>query len=214
MSKQLQIDYFEDLLAKHGENHLALDWNSRESQKLRYKILNEIFIYGKKASNISVLDIGCGFGDLFGFLKAEGFLKRNKINYTGYDISAKLLSVAKKKYSEARFELKDILEERHLSKFDYAFCSGIFNIRTHDAQAHFEFVKSMLLRIYDMVNCGVAVNFLSEGALPISDPDDLNSGRYHYFRPEEILNFCRFICGRYVLRHDYHPGDFSIFLLK
>jgi hypothetical protein len=138
----------------------------------------------------------------------------NKIKYTGYDISPKILEVAKKKYPEARFELKDLLEDRNTPKFDYIFCSGVFNIRTTDSGSHLEYVKSMLLRMYDLVNYGVAVNMLSEGALPISQPEDMNSGRYFYFRPEEILSFCRFISSRYILRHDYHPGDFTVYLLK
>lgn len=214
MDKNRQISYYEGLLAQHGENFKALDWNSPESQKLRYQILKEIFIYGKKSSGISVLDVGCGFGDLYGFFKAEKLLSRHKIRYTGCDISAKLLQVARKKYPDAKFELTDILENRNVPKFDYIFSSGVFNIRTSDAGDHLEFVKSMLLRMYDLVNYGVAANFLSEGALPISSPEDLNSGRYFYFKPDEILNFCRFICGRYILRHDYHPGDFTVYLLK
>jgi len=214
MQKQQLVDYYEGLLEKHGDTHLALDWNSRESQKLRYQIFHEIFVYGKKASNVSVLDVGCGFGDLFGFLKAKGLLSRHKINYTGYDISPKLIEVAHKKYPQARFELKNILEERYLPCFDYIFCSGTLNIRTQDLGNHLEAVKSMLLKMYDMAQCGVAVNFLSEGALPISNPEDLNSGRYFYFKPEEILSFCRFICSRYILRHDYHLGDFTVYLLK
>ena len=214
MNKEKQIGYYEGLLAQHGENFLALDWNSPESQKLRYQILKEILIYGKKSANISVLDVGCGFGDLYGFFKVGKLLSRNKIKYTGYDISPKILEVAKKKYPEARFELKDLLEDRNTPKFDYIFCSGVFNIRTTDSGSHLEYVKSMLLRMYDLVNYGVAVNMLSEGALPISQPEDMNSGRYFYFRPEEILSFCRFISSRYILRHDYHPGDFTVYLLK
>ncbi len=214
MQKQKLIDYYEGLLAQHGENYLALDWNSPDNQKLRFQILKEIFVYGKKASNLSVLDVGCGFGDLYGFFKAENLIIRHKIRYTGYDISSKLLEVARKKYPDAGFESKDILENRDLPKFDYIFCSGVFNIRTADYGSHLEFVKSMLQRMYDLVNYGVGVNFLSEGALPISDPEDLNSGRYYYFKPDEILNFCRSICGRYILRHDYHPGDFTVYLIK
>ncbi|OGC23327.1 hypothetical protein A2291_06670 [candidate division WOR-1 bacterium RIFOXYB2_FULL_42_35] len=214
MDKQAQIDYFEGLLDQHGENYLALDWNNPESQKLRYQIFKEIFIYGRKAANISVLDVGCGFGDFYGFLKREKLLKAHRINYSGYDISAKLLAVAKKKYSEARFELKDILEDRLIPQFDYLFASGIFNIRTTDAESHLEFVKSMILRMFDLSRYGAALNFLSEGALPISDFEDRQSGRYFYFKPEEILHFCRFVCGKYILRHDYHLGDFTVYLLK
>jgi len=214
MDKQGQTAYYEDLLAKYGPNYRALDWNSPESQKLRYQIFKELFIYGKKSANLSVLDVGCGFGDLYGFFKVEGLLKRNKIKYTGFDISAKLLEAAKKKYPEAQFELKDILEERSLPGFDYIFCSGIFNIRTTETEEHMEWVKTTLLRMYDLANFGVAVNFLSEGALPIANQEDLNRGRYFYFKPEGIINFCRFVCGRYILRHDYHPGDFTVYLFK
>ncbi len=214
MQKDQQIAYFEGLLARHGENYRALDWNSPESQKLRYQIFKEIFVYGKKASNISVLDVGCGFGDLYGFFKSEGLLSRHKIHYTGFDISSKILDVARKKHPEARFEIKDILEEDSLEKFDYIFCSGVFNIRTTDSESHLGFVKSMLSRMYDLANLGVAANFLSEGALPISNIEDLNSGRYFYFKPEGIVNFCRTICSSYVLRHDYHLGDFTVYLLK
>ena len=214
MHNEKQKEYFEGLLDKHGANHLGLDWNSHESQKLRFQIFKEIFIYGKKSANISVLDVGCGFGDFYGFLKAEGLLRRNKISYTGYDISSKIIDAAKKKYSDAKFEVKDVLADRYLPTFDYVFCSGVFNIRALDNQTHLEFVKSMLLRVYDLCNCGAAINFLSEGALPISRPEDVNSGRYFFFRPEDMVSFVRFFCSQYILRHDYHLGDFTLYLLK
>ena len=213
VDKTGQIAFYEALLAKHGASFKALGWNSPESQKIRFQVFKEIFIYGKKAANVSVLDVGCGFGDFLGFLKGEGLLTKNKISYTGYDISPKLLEVAKKKYPEGKYELKDILEESRLPSFDYVFCSGIFNIRTSDTESHLEYVKAMLLRMSDLAAQGVAVNFLSEGALPV-DSAALNAGRYFYFKPEQIVNFCRQAASRYIIRHDYHPGDFTVYLLK
>jgi len=212
--KEKQIEYFEGLLGKHGASYKALDWNSPESQRLRYNIIREILVYGKKTANISLLDVGCGLGDLYGYLKTEGLLARHKIRYTGLDISPRLIAAAGPKYPDANFEVKDILAESYLTKSDYIVCSGVFNIRTIDVAGHLEYVKSMLLKMYDLVNYGVAVNFLSEGALPISDLADLNSGRYYYFKPEEIQLICRLISGRFIIRHDYHPGDFTVYLLK
>ncbi|MFA5839926.1 MAG: class I SAM-dependent methyltransferase [Candidatus Margulisiibacteriota bacterium] len=214
MHNQAQIDYFENLLEKHGPNHLALDWNSPESQKLRFQVLKEILIYGKKAADVSILDVGCGLGDLYGFFKNDGILKRNRLNYTGIDIAPKLIEAAKKKYREAKFEVKDILQDRYIPKYDYIFCCGIFNILATDNSSHMEFVKSMLLRMYDLVNYGVAVNFLSEGILSGMETETQTMSRYFYFRPEEIISFCKFICPKYLLRHDYHAGDFTIYLLK
>jgi len=71
MDHQAQIDYYEGLLVKHGDSPLALDWNSRESQRLRYDILKELFVYGKKGAGVSVLDVGCGFGDLYGYFRPK-----------------------------------------------------------------------------------------------------------------------------------------------
>jgi SAM-dependent methyltransferase len=214
LDKTAQIAYFEGLLAQHGANYLALDWNSTESQRLRFKVLKELLVYGKKASGVSLLDIGCGLGDLYGLLKADGTLNRNKIGYTGYDISPKLIAEARKKYPDGKFEVKDILEERHAPKFDYIFCSGVFNIRTTDRLDHLDFVKEMMFRMYDLCAYGVGVNFLSEGGLPVASPDEVSTGRYFFFNPEEILSYSRFIATRYILRHDYHPGDFTLYLLK
>jgi SAM-dependent methyltransferase len=206
--------YFEELLARHGANYLALDWNSTKSQRLRFKVLKELFIYGKKSSGISLLDVGCGLGDLYGFFKADGLLNRNRINYTGCDISPRLVAAAIKKYPDAKFEVRDIIEERSVPKFDYLICSGVFNICTTDRSEHLDFVKEMLFRMYDLCGCGVGVNFLSEGGLPAARPEELESGRYFFFNPEEILNYSRFITTRYIIRHDYHPGDFTLYLLK
>jgi SAM-dependent methyltransferase len=206
MDNKPQIDYFESLLAKHGPNYLALDWKSPESQKLRFEILKEMFIYGKKGANFSLLDLGSGLGDLFGYFKTQGFLTRHKMSYLGYDIAPKLVEAAKKKYPDANFEIKDILVEEP-PRFDYIFCCGIFNIRTIDKVGHLEHVEAIMRRAYEFSNCGIAANFLS-------GLDDQNSGRYYYFNPEQILNFCRQLTRQYILRHDYHPGDFTVYLLK
>ena len=214
INKQKQIEYFEGLLAKHGPNFAALDWNSPESQELRYKVFDEIFVHGKKSVNISLLDLGFGLGDLFGYFKRHKHLESRKIKYTGYEISPKLLAAAKARYPEAHFEFKDFLEEKKLPRFDYIFASGVFNMRTGDRDSHLEYVRLMLQKMYDLIHSGVAINFLSEAVIPISNQDDLNSGRYFFFKPEEVLSWCRQICSSYVLRHDYHPGDFTVFLLK
>jgi len=214
VGKKQQIEYFEGLLDKHGENYLALDWNSPESQRLRYDILQEILIYGRKSAKISVLDLGCGFGDLYDFFEKEGLIDRHKINYLGYDIAPKILDAAKRKHPQAKFELVDVLENREVPQFDYVFSSGVLNIRTMDLESHMGYAKSMLQRMCELAKIGVAVNFLSQGALSITKAEDLNSGRYYYFNPEEMLRFCGSICSRYILRHDYHPGDFTVYLLK
>jgi SAM-dependent methyltransferase len=214
MTDQQQIEYYSGLLDKYGDNYLSLDWKSPDSQAARFAILREIFLYGKKSVNLSLLDVGCGFGDLYGYLKKQKLLNQHRIDYTGYDIAPKLLEVAQKKYPEARFQLLNILDEQKIPTYDYLFCSGTLNLRLTDLESHQTFVREFITKMFELANCGVAVNFLSAGEAGVEQTKQLNLGRYYYFRPDEVVDFCRHLTSRYILRHDYFPGDFTLFLLK
>lgn len=211
MPLEKQAEYYEGLIEKHGEdNYRALDWKSPESQVLRYQIFEHLFSIAGKGRHFSVLDVGCGFGDFFGYLKKRGF----KFSYAGYDISSRIIAAAKRKYPEAKFEVKDILTDLAPARFDFVFCSGAFNIRFFLEDEHEEKVKMMLLRMFEIARIGVGANFLSSGAVYHISAQDLNSGIYYYFKPEDLVQYCRSFCSRFMLRHDYHPGDFTVFLLK
>ena len=212
--KEAQIKYYENLLAKHGDSYKTLDWNSSESQKLRFQILSGIFLFGHKEDSVSVLDVGAGLGDLYGFFKEQGMLESQKINYSGVDISPKLTETAASKYPGVKFAVKDILEGKDPLKYDCVFCSGIFNIRTAEKEKHLAYVKAMLKKMYEMSNYGVSVNFLSEDVMPFTSEEDLKSGRYFFFNPGAVLDYCRAVSQWYILRHDYHFGDFTLYLLK
>ncbi|MBU0574470.1 MAG: class I SAM-dependent methyltransferase [Candidatus Margulisbacteria bacterium] len=204
-----QKRYYEGLLLEHGDHFLSLDWKDPNNQKLRFRIFEEL-IRTIPMKKFSVLDVGCGFGDLYGHLNRAGL----RFDYTGVDISEKLLEVAAKKYPKAMFEARDILTDKKNDRYDFVFCSGLFNIRFREEPDHMEFVRSMLLRMRDISKKAVGANFLSVSAVPYVAEDDLNKNQYYYFRPEDILSFCNFISCRYLLRHDYSSFDFSVYLFK
>ncbi|NQU16803.1 MAG: class I SAM-dependent methyltransferase [Candidatus Saganbacteria bacterium] len=211
MPIEKQINYYESLLSKHGEgDYRALDWKSPESQQMRYHVFEHLFSLSGRSRNFSILDVGCGFGDFFGYLKKRGY----RINYTGYDISPKIITAAKRKFPEAKFEVKNILTEIRPERFDFVFCSGAFNIRFLDHDEHMEKVKEMLLRMFEISKIGVGANFLSSAAVYYIKEEEVNSGIYYYFKPEDLIQYTRSFCTRFMLRHDYHPGDFTTFLLK
>ncbi|MBI5400311.1 class I SAM-dependent methyltransferase [Candidatus Saganbacteria bacterium] len=214
MTDQQQIAYYTALLAKHGDHYHSLDWKGTNSQDERFSILREIFLYGNKSVNLSLLDVGCGFGDLYGYLKKHKLLDQYRLHYTGYDIAPSLLEVAGKKYPAAKFQLCDILEEIKVPTFDYVFCSGTLNLRLTDLESHQTFVRAMLTRMFELANYGLAVNFLSAGGASDARIMEQNLGRYFYFKPEEIISFCRYLTSDFILRHDYYPGDFTVYLMK
>ena len=108
--------YFEKLLEKHGDSHLSLDWNSKPSQDIRYAVFLELIGYTNKTKDFSILDIGCGLGHFYDYLKKNGLIREFGIKYSGIDISGKLIEAARRKNPDVTFHVADILEEKFNKK--------------------------------------------------------------------------------------------------
>lgn len=94
--------YAEDLLEKTKQDYneiaqefSATRWQIWEETKF---LFNDYVIPGDK-----VLDLGCGNGRFFEFLKDKD------INYIGVDFSERLIEIAKKKYPKVKFQVADAL---------------------------------------------------------------------------------------------------------
>ncbi|MFA4858578.1 MAG: class I SAM-dependent methyltransferase [Candidatus Margulisiibacteriota bacterium] len=212
-----QAEYYENLLAKRGVRPEGLDWNNKTSQEQRFKVLRDIFSYAPPCGllgGLEILDVGCGFGDFWGYLKKEKIAKTRRIKYHGVDISEKLLAVARKNHPDAHFGLKNILKEDFGHHFDFVFCCGAFNIRFMEEEAHLEYVKDLLLKMFQLSKIGVAANFLSSSGVYYLSDKDLNKNQYYYFRADEIVAYCRSLTDKFVLRHDYHPSDFTVYMFR
>src|SRR5690242_20611090 len=79
---------YNERLSRLGYSPESLGWGGgKERQFLRFKILCEIGI----EKDDSILDVGCGFADLYEYLTITGWSGR----YTGVDINGKLLELAR-----------------------------------------------------------------------------------------------------------------------
>jgi SAM-dependent methyltransferase len=212
--KQEIARYFEDLLDKYGDHHLSLDWKSKESQLLRFTALLDILAFLPKKDSFSILDVGCGIGDLYGTMKESGMIDKFKLSYKGIDISKKMVDFASKKFPEVSFKVVDLINDKYEEKFDLVFCSGVFNIRMADEPAHFDTVRKMLSRMYALSKSGVSVNFLARSSLYLLPDDRDPQDRYVLVPEEEVIQWVRAVSPRYILRKDYHPGDFTVYMLK
>lgn len=191
--------------ARVGEDlpdYKKVGWGSKESQELRFQILSGI---GLK-ENYSVLDVGCGLGDLFDFLtKGNPSLEQ----YLGIDISKNLLAEAEKRYvnePKAKFSLTDIEDlTSKQNSFDYVFMSGALNLKMKEDNWNYatEVVRSM----FDICKVGLACNFLSSYVDYSHDKD------FHY-EPERMFSFARSLTKRVALRHDYPLYEFTLYLYK
>ena len=213
--KEKIAEYFEGLFEKYGDDYRSLEWKSKESQTVRFSVLLDIVSFVEEHKQISILDVGCGLGHFYDFLKTSGMLDALKITYCGIDISKKLIDFAKTKHNGIDFRVVDVINDKFSEEFDYVMSSGAFNIKMTDLSSHKETIVKMLTRMYSISRLGMAVNFLSRVAMYLI-PEERNEEKekFVYFTEEEVTSWVKAIGNRYILRRDYHPGDFTVYMLK
>ena len=190
-------DYYDkELFDKFGFDIKSVDTSKKETQYTRFNTLVKIGV----EKNDSVLDVCCGMGDLAGF-----FLdKKLGIKYTGFDVSNKFIRFAKEKYEnldlggmKINFEVEDLLEYNKDKKYDWVLISG-YNLIT------IELIK----KYFKIARKGLAFNSLSSYA-------EWKNKLFPYRDPYLSLRLIKEkISPWVVLRHDYLPHDFTIYVYK
>ena len=190
---------YTDLLRTHGDSHKALNWRSEEAQRTRFMILAEIGI----AETSSVLDVGCGIGDFLAYLRSRGY----RGAYCGIDLASAMVGRAKERFPDASFNVANLLDDQCGTDgdFDFVVASGIFYRRSEEP---FLYLSLIVRRMFDLCRVGTAFNSLSTYA---DQP-----GQQGEFRadPLEVLDACRRMTPFVALCHDYHLGDFSIYMRR
>lgn len=195
--KQRIVNRYNERLAKVGPSFEALASGTPERRNLRFRILREIGI----TDGDSVLDLGCGFGDFYEYLKSCGL----NVRYSGIDINPSLIEAAKKKYPDADFRVLD-LQEENPGRFDFVVSTSCFNLKLADND-NYEFVEDLLAKAYGVADKGVAVDFLTSYVDFQGNPEEA-----FYYSPETIFGIGKKITKRVTLRHDYPLFEFCLYL--
>jgi len=125
----------------------------------------------------SILDVGCGLGALYTFLKQQ----QVSIHYSGIDISQELLTFAKNQHPEVKWYYGDIFSSSFMFRsgsFDVLYSSGLLNLRCRNNMYYLEALLSHMI-FYSKKY--VVFNVLSDKAL------NKESDIYHYYNEEEII---------------------------
>lgn len=181
-----------------GEDPRALYWKGYYEQLLRLQILAEIEPHW---GNQSILDVGCGFCDLIEVLRARGFCGR----YVGVDVTHEVLQFAYRRHSDLEILKRDILENPLSEQFDYVMASGTFNLKFCEDMPGF--VSVMLQTMFEHSIVGVAVNYLSTYV-------DFQQPRAYHTDPGRIFAEAKKLTRRVLLRHDYMPWEFTLYLYR
>lgn len=193
------VERYTERYNKFGYSPKALGWK-KGRQDVRFDALTSQYDFNHK----HVLDIGCGFGDLNKVLS----IKASKYKYTGVDLVEALLSEAKRQFKgkHIRFLNENILEFEPGYLFDYAISSGVFNHRLSERR-NYQFIEQVIQKALNICKDGLAFDFLS-------DKVDYKLKHTFHSSPERILSIAYKYSRNIVLRNDYMPFEFTVFIFK
>lgn len=185
-------DFYQQALSRHGETAEGVHWNSRYSQECRFDVLRAFL--PRDLSDLTLVDVGCGFGDFKTFLAREGELPKC---YIGLDALEHMVKVARERTGED-IRLVDALADE-LPTADYYLCSGAMNTLTREET--FRFIE----RCFAASRRGFVFNLL-RGAD--------NSSVFNYRHPDEIAAWAEQAGAEVSFREGYLHGDFSAALTR
>lgn len=195
--------YFSERLNEHGAMYLGVDWNSVESQELRFSQVAKVI---DSRQRYSLLDFGSGYGGMYDYLVRRG----HNVHYVGYDIAEAMTAKGREIHpNNPDCWFTNDLEE--IPSLDYAVVSGTFNIKL---EADFDSWTQVILDALNQMNIrasrGLAFNLLTQ----YSDADRMRPDLY-YGDPCFFFDYCKRNFSRNVaLLHDYDLYDFTILVRK
>lgn len=196
------IDRYNVRFGKFGEDAMTLGWDSRKSQNERFKAATQLFDFRNK----EIYDIGCGFADFYGYLLNK---KIRPKSYVGIDINKNLIGVAKNKYPQCRFMIRDILLEPFKKEVcDCAVMFGVLNFRLRTF-GNYNYAKRIITTAFNIVKEALVVDMLSlyrDKGYPKED-------FVFYYSPEKIFRFAQTTTKDVILKHDYSPIPQKEFML-
>jgi SAM-dependent methyltransferase len=181
-------------LERYGHAPETLGWN-KPKHRLRYEILLSYWDFAR-APGSSVLDVGCGFGDLFAFARERGWA----IDYHGVDLNPKLVAVAEAAHPDGHFTVGDPIDAGLDRDYDVIVASGTHNHAVRDQEAYLQRTFALFAA---HARRGFAINFLSD-RVTFRRPENA------YTSPERALALALRFSRRVALRHDYMPFEFTV----
>jgi len=195
--------YYSNKIIMFGTSSAGVDWNSKEAQELRFEQFLPLFT---KNRTFSLIAYGCGYGELYLYLKSRGF----SFSFVGFDISKEMIKRARE-YLPTDPSVTLVDNRKKLSQADFVVASGIFNVKSDVSQEQWKrYIISTLEDINSLANEGFSFNMLTS----YSDYDFMQESLY-YGDPCFFFDYCKRNFSKEVsLIHDYGLYDFSIIVRK
>lgn len=178
ISKLLR-DHYRQTFLTHGATVKGVDWGDKtwaaELRQLKMLQVIDQQSVGKK----SLLDVGCGYGDLATIIRRENI----DIEYAGIDIVPEMVLVAQENHPQSHFTCGDVLESS-LGPYDYVVCNGILTQKTTATTLEMNhYAQQLIRRLFEMCRIGAAFNLMTTYV-------NFQRDNLYYRNPAEILAWC------------------------
>lgn len=189
-------------LEQHGPDAKGVGWGDPASHELRFEKLASVIV--RDVTEITVADLGCGYGALLPYLTRVGV---DVGAYRGYEISEPMLAEARRRnqVSEATFQLGSAVD----TEAEYVFASGIFNVRLENDEGSWrDYILQTLDNMDSHASRGWAFNLLTTYV-------DFEEPHLYYGDPMFFFDHCKKRFSRKVsLLHDYPLYEWTMIVRK
>ncbi|MBX9720437.1 MAG: class I SAM-dependent methyltransferase [Candidatus Obscuribacterales bacterium] len=199
-------EYYSKKLEEFGVSHRGVDWNSTESQELRFDQLLKVVDWNKP---FLVNDLGCGYAAMYDYMKSLKATQNQEFQYLGYDLSDAMVAAATSLHADDK-NCK-FIQSSNLELADYTIASGIYNVRLEISDSEWlDYIDSSLESVNNASRLGFAFNMLTS----YSDLDKRRDYLY-YADPCKYFDLCKKRFSKNVaVLHDYGLYEFTIIVRK
>lgn len=194
-------------LKKYGIDPKTLGWGNIKDQEIRFQtIMSHISLKEK-----SVLDIGCGFSDLYSSIISKDM----KIgSYTGIDINPEFINICNEKYPSNNYFCGDLLtlnNSEGIFNADVVIMLDLLNFNLDGK--NLDYSNMMIDAAWRCTREVLIVDFLSNYSIHEYPREDF----VYYHDPVDIIKICSKLSCNFILIHDYPPlpqKEFMIALFR
>ena len=188
-------EFWSQRATKLSDDCAKVDTSAR-SQRMRF----EGFLQFNDVRGRTLLDVGCGVGDLYADLQRRGIA----CDYCGFDLSSEMAQRCRERFPDAEFFSGDFLQWEPGQRFDFVAAIAIHNVKVSNA---WEILRRTTERQFALCNTAAHLSLLTD--------------RHKGFDPhiqawcvEEVLTMALEITPFVLLRHEYLPHDFGVTLYR
>ena len=206
MEQKLEFvnEKFLNAFHQFGHSPKSLLWKTDRQNMRFYELLKYFHI----RDDSTILDVGCGFADLYKFCTKHLGVKPQ---YTGIDYCSEFIKTMRNEQPQkCIFVEGNFLTVSDLSAHDFCVASGIFNVFNYDnysGDTDDKFLRSVVGKMFALCKVGVSFNF-------ITDKVDFKKKGITYYSPARILDFCYSMSCNVIYDNTCMPFEATVTIFK